>query len=54
MAIIRIQCLKEHFIPFTKLNTDWKGDKRYPEQAIQRFIAYNKDVFSFFGGICKP
>ena len=49
MAIIRIQCLKEHFIPFTKLNTDWKGDKRYPEQAIQRFIAYNKDVFSFLG-----
>ncbi len=49
MAIIRIQCLKEHFIPFTKLNNDWKGDKRYPEQAIQRFIAYNKDVFSFLG-----
>ena len=49
MAIIRIQCLKEHFIPFTKLNTDWKVDKRYPEQAIQRFIAYNKDVFSFLG-----
>lgn len=49
MSIIRIQCLQESFISFTKLNANWKGDKRYPEQAIQRFIAFNREVFSFLG-----
>lgn len=49
MPIIRIQCLKEHFIPFAKINADWKKDKRYPEQAIQRFITLNREVFSFLG-----
>lgn len=49
MSIIRIQCLQECFISFTKLNADWKGDKRYPEQAIQRFIIFNREVFYFLG-----
>ena len=49
MSVIQIQCLKEYFIPFAKINIDWKRDKRYPEQAIQRFITFNRDVFSFLG-----
>lgn len=49
MSLIRIQCLQERFIPFRELNISWKGDKRYPEQAIQRFIAFNREVFSFLG-----
>lgn len=49
MQIIRIQSLQEHFLPFTELNRSWKCDKRYPEQAIQRFIILNKTVFAFLG-----
>lgn len=49
MSTIRMQCLQERFIPFAELNRFWKWDKRYPEQAIQRFIAFNKAVFSFLG-----
>lgn len=49
MSIIRMRCLQERFIPFAELNKVWKWDKRYPEQAIQRFIAFNKAVFSFLG-----
>lgn len=47
--MIKIQCLQECFISFTKLNAEWKVDKRYPEQAIQRFITFNREVFSFLG-----
>lgn len=49
MAIIHTKCLQSSFISFTKLNADWKGDKRYPDQAIQKFITFNRDVFSFLG-----
>lgn len=49
MSTIRIQCLNECFITFANLNTDWKRDKRYPEQAIQRFITFNRETFSFLG-----
>lgn len=49
MSLIRIQSLQERFISFSKLNEDWKGDKRYPEQAIQRFITLNRESFSFLG-----
>ena len=47
--MIRLQCLQESFISFSRLNKDWKWDKRYPEQAIQRFIAFNREIFSFLG-----
>lgn len=46
--MIRLQCLQESFISFSRLNKDWKWDKRYPEQAIQRFIAFNREIFSFY------
>lgn len=49
MNIICLKCLDDTFIPFQKLNLDWKGDKRYPEQAIQKFITYNKEVLNFLG-----
>lgn len=49
MSTIRLKCLQECFIPFAVLNADWMGDKRYPEQAIQRFISSNREVFSFLG-----
>lgn len=49
MPIIRMQCLQKCTFPFSELNRDWKGDKRYPEQAIQRFITFNREIFSFLG-----
>lgn len=52
MSIIRLQCLQECFISFNKLSTEWK-DRRYPEQAIQRFIVLNRDVFAFLGIIAS-
>ena len=49
MSILKIQNLQEIFVSFAKLNADWKVDRRYPEQAIQRFIKLNRNVFSFLG-----
>lgn len=49
MPIISLKCLDDTFIPFHKLNLNWKVDKRYPEKAIQRFIIFNKDVLQFLG-----
>ncbi|MCF0185644.1 MAG: hypothetical protein HUJ98_04040 [Bacteroidaceae bacterium] len=50
MSVIRVQCLQNVFIPFKKLNAYWKiKDKRYPEQAIQRFLTFNKEAFAFLG-----
>ena len=47
MANIRLKCLDEKFIPFSELNKHIKYDKRYPEQAIQKFITLNQKTFNF-------
>lgn len=49
MANIQMQCLSERFITFTELNKNKRCDKRYPEQALQRFITLNHKTFSFLG-----
>lgn len=53
MPTICLKCLEETFIPFQKLNLDWKVDKRYPEHAIQKFITFNREVLNFLGVLVK-
>ena len=49
MANIQMQCLSSRFITFTELNKNKRCDKRYPEQALQKFITLNHKAFSFLG-----
>lgn len=49
MANIQMQCLSDRFITFTELNKNKRCDKRYPEQALQKFITLNYKAFSFLG-----
>jgi hypothetical protein len=47
MANLSIKCLDEIFVSFLDINNIWKMDKRYPEQALQRFISLNRDSLRF-------
>lgn len=47
MANIRLKCLDGKFISFFELNKNFKCDKRYPEQAIHKFITLNQKNFAF-------
>lgn len=47
MANIRLKCLDRKFISFSELNKNIKYDKRYPEQALHKFITLNRKTFAF-------
>lgn len=47
--IKKFATLTTNVIPFEDLNKSWKGDKRYPESAIQHFIRLNVKSFEYLG-----